>query len=328
MTAERADFGARLRAVREARGISLREIAATTKISVMALEALERNDVSRLPGGLFSRAFVRAYAKEVGLDPEQTVREFVERFSDDLGATLTEDAVRVRASRIANSAADSHSGLRWLGLAVTVALIIVWVGIDRYCSNRAESAASPARSTRTASARTPAPPTRPKPAPAVPPGVERPPTTSGNPQETPFTRAASMPAPLQSETVEAGKAAARQGQPQTRNAAPPSPGTPPTTDAAPSGANLSLQVVLSPRSACWVSATVDGKRIVGRTLTPGDKVELSAARAIVLTAGDAGALAYTVNNAPGRSLGAAGQVVTVVINTANYQTFIAGRQQS
>ena len=68
MSADRADFGSRLRAAREARGVSLRDIAAATKISVLVLEALERNDASRLPGGIFSRAFVRSYAKEVGLD--------------------------------------------------------------------------------------------------------------------------------------------------------------------------------------------------------------------------------------------------------------------
>ena len=71
------DVGARLRAAREARQISLREIAATTKISVSALEALEQNEVAQLPGGIFTRAFVRSYAAEVGLDPEQTMRDFV-----------------------------------------------------------------------------------------------------------------------------------------------------------------------------------------------------------------------------------------------------------
>ena len=77
------DFGAKLRKAREARGITLREIAASTKISVAALEALERNDVSKLPGGVFSRAFVRSYASEVGLDPDQIVDEFLDRFQDE-----------------------------------------------------------------------------------------------------------------------------------------------------------------------------------------------------------------------------------------------------
>jgi cytoskeletal protein RodZ len=77
------DFGSKLRAARERRGVSLRQIASATKISIAALEALERNDVSRLPGGIFSRAFVRSYASEVGLDPEATIQDFIAQFPQD-----------------------------------------------------------------------------------------------------------------------------------------------------------------------------------------------------------------------------------------------------
>lgn len=76
------DFGGTLRQARERRGISLRQISGSTKISVGALEALERNDISKLPGGIFSRAFLRSYALEVGLDPEETVRDFLARFAE------------------------------------------------------------------------------------------------------------------------------------------------------------------------------------------------------------------------------------------------------
>ena len=75
------DFGAALRQARERRSVSLRQIADSTKISIVALQALERNDIARLPGGIFVRAFVRGYAAEVGLDPEQTVREFLAQCS-------------------------------------------------------------------------------------------------------------------------------------------------------------------------------------------------------------------------------------------------------
>ena len=71
------NFGLELRQAREGLGVSLRDIATRTKISVSALEALERNDISRLPGGIFGRAFVRAYAIEVGVDPEETVATFM-----------------------------------------------------------------------------------------------------------------------------------------------------------------------------------------------------------------------------------------------------------
>lgn len=75
-----SDFGGKLRLARERRGTSLQQISSATKISIAALEALERNDVSKLPGGIFSRSFVRSYAQQVGLDPDDTVREFLERF--------------------------------------------------------------------------------------------------------------------------------------------------------------------------------------------------------------------------------------------------------
>ncbi len=71
-----SDLGARLKQARTTKGVALRDIAAATKISVVALEGLERSDFSRLPGGIFSRAFVRAYAEAVGLDPEAAVAEF------------------------------------------------------------------------------------------------------------------------------------------------------------------------------------------------------------------------------------------------------------
>src|SRR5436305_8553409 len=74
------DLGGRLRAARERRGLSLRQIASATKISVGALEALERNDLARLPGGIFSRAFVRSYASEVGLDPDDAIEDFLAQY--------------------------------------------------------------------------------------------------------------------------------------------------------------------------------------------------------------------------------------------------------
>lgn len=88
------DFGEKLRQARERRGISLRQITAKTKIPVAALQALEQDDISKLPGGIFSRSFVRSYAAEVGLDPDATVDEFIERFNQETAPT----AVSVAAS--------------------------------------------------------------------------------------------------------------------------------------------------------------------------------------------------------------------------------------
>jgi cytoskeleton protein RodZ len=70
-------FGENLRREREIRGVSLREIADGTKISLRFLQALEEDRVDVLPGGLFPRAFVKQYAVFLGLDPDKATADFV-----------------------------------------------------------------------------------------------------------------------------------------------------------------------------------------------------------------------------------------------------------
>ena len=72
------NFGARLRQRREDQHIALGTIAEQTKIKMSLLEALERDDVSHWPSGIFRRAFIRAYAEAIGLNPDVVVREFFE----------------------------------------------------------------------------------------------------------------------------------------------------------------------------------------------------------------------------------------------------------
>jgi transcriptional regulator with XRE-family HTH domain len=71
------DFGLRLRARREQRGISLQQIADQTKINAGLLADLERGDLFRWPAGIFGRAFVRSYAEAIGLEPREVLNEYV-----------------------------------------------------------------------------------------------------------------------------------------------------------------------------------------------------------------------------------------------------------
>jgi cytoskeleton protein RodZ len=73
---ELASFGEELRREREIRGISLKEIADATKISRRFLEAIERNDHPTLPAPVFTRGFVREYARYVGLNAEDMVNRY------------------------------------------------------------------------------------------------------------------------------------------------------------------------------------------------------------------------------------------------------------
>lgn len=107
-------FGARLRSQRESQQVPLAAIAEETKISVALLEGLERDDLSRWPGGLFRRAYVRTYAQKIGLDPEQVVREFVELHPDPVGETSPVDAM---ALNVKGKRPKTRIGLMLAGLA-------------------------------------------------------------------------------------------------------------------------------------------------------------------------------------------------------------------
>jgi hypothetical protein len=73
--------------------VELAAIAEETKINVALLEGLERDDVSRWPGGLFRRAYVRTYAQKIGLDPEQVLREFIALYPDPVDDTSPVEAI-------------------------------------------------------------------------------------------------------------------------------------------------------------------------------------------------------------------------------------------
>src|SRR6478672_7264917 len=80
---ELASFGEELRREREIRAISLKEIADATKISKRFLEAIERNDHRTLPAPVFTRGFVREYAKYLGLNADEIVNRYNYAAGDD-----------------------------------------------------------------------------------------------------------------------------------------------------------------------------------------------------------------------------------------------------
>jgi len=88
-------FGPNLRRIRKMRGISLDSIAAETRVDVELWEALERNDFSRWPHGIFARAYIREYARLVGVDPDATVDEFCRWFAQ--GDRRAEPLIRGQA---------------------------------------------------------------------------------------------------------------------------------------------------------------------------------------------------------------------------------------
>jgi cytoskeleton protein RodZ len=307
------DFGTFLRQAREQRGVSLQELAVTTKISARVLEALERNDPSKLPGGIFSRSFVRAYAREVGVDPDVAVANFVSAFPDESGADeMPATTSAVEAENFELRRRVFRVVVRLLGVAVLVA-ILAFIYYSRFrprfLTTGPDGPRPPAAETVSQATSLPQrPPPAPAPAPSVMPGAAL----------ADAAQAAATPPTGQPET------GAPPGAPAGTSSAPAA--TPAATPSALPGAAASQQaplvVVLTVTDPCWLSVNVDGARTPSRTAGAGERLEFAVQRSITMTAGNAAALSVTLNGRPARALGAAGQVVTTTIPASGYETFL------
>lgn len=123
-------FGEELRRERELRQITLREISESTKISLRYLEALERNEFEGLPGGVFNRGFVRAYAQFIGVDPEAMVNAYLlqEQAQSSPGTGDGHLLRRLRSKTVREGDRKPTAPvLRWVLLAL--ALITILAGL-------------------------------------------------------------------------------------------------------------------------------------------------------------------------------------------------------
>src|SRR5438552_848763 len=80
---------------REQRGISLDDVALSTKIGARFLRAMEEEKFDQLPGGIFNRGFVRAYARRVGIDEEQAVADYLEATGETIPTGQPEPSIPV-----------------------------------------------------------------------------------------------------------------------------------------------------------------------------------------------------------------------------------------
>ena len=71
------EFGDKFRKEREKKGISLDDVSNVTKISSRMLQAIEEEHFEQLPGGVFNKGFIRAYAKHLGLNDEEAVTSYL-----------------------------------------------------------------------------------------------------------------------------------------------------------------------------------------------------------------------------------------------------------
>ena len=126
------DPAARLRQARESKGLSQRQVAEATKLSVRAIESLERGHLRELPGGIYRRSIVKSVAREVGLNPEQILNELAALHPEHLPAmptaVMAEPKVQASSHRlfaIVSAALPMIAGVMYFASPFTRATIVV-----------------------------------------------------------------------------------------------------------------------------------------------------------------------------------------------------------
>ena len=278
-------FGKLLLDARTARGMTLAEVSAFTKIPVSKLQAIERDDIESLPGGIFTRGFVRSYAETVGLDPQDTLAQFEARFPDESSVASLHATIEGRANEEFVRRQRTAKSVVWLALlaiplVVWLLRVVLPVGTEP-----------------------------PVPAGAVTADAEL--ATEAGFESSPQSQTAQGPAVAP--PVEAEPASPRPVDSVLRagpeSAGPADPGR--------------LTMEINTAADCWVRASADGETVVSRLFRAGEREVIVAQEAIDLRVGDAAAFAFTINERPGRSLGGSGDVVDVRITESNYLRFVA-----
>jgi cytoskeleton protein RodZ len=279
-------FGENLRREREMRGVSLEEISGATKISIRFLSAIENEEFSTLPGGIFARSFVRTYARYLGLDEERVMAEY------QLAAQPTVDLDLHRL--VANKSASSRSGARGPLIALLVAVVMLSGGYLLYkYSHRIPylpGSAAPSATVTVAPSQAP-----PAPAPAAAASAEASATeSSAATPASPAARPAGGATPSHPSPAESASASTSQP--------PGEPATKPLY----AETGLVLQVAATERS--WVAVDADGKTVLQRVLNPNEVKTLKARNSFDITTGNAQGVILTLNGETLKPLGRQGEV--------------------
>ena len=278
-----ASFGENLQREREMRGVTLQEISAATKIGVRFLRALETEDFGQVPGGIFTRSFIRTYAKYLGLDEDRVLAEY---------QLVAQPKADFDLSRMTSSRLDApRQGSRGPLLALFLAVILIGggYGVFRYSHRAAEiasSASPPVQATPNAAAPTPPP------------------------QQT------LVPAPASDSTQQAADQTAAMGQGSASASTTPAAtsgslsAAPSTTASLPEPAGgLVLQVAATEPS--WVAIEADGKVAFQRILSPSEIQTFKARESFDVTTGNALGIILTLNGETLKPLGRRGEVKSI-----------------
>ncbi len=301
-------FGDNLRREREMRAVSLEEISSATKISLRFLEAIERDDFSKLPGGIFSRSFIRSYARYLGLDEERVMAEY--QLAAQPGADF--DLYRLMAGKTEAGLPAKRTPL--LAPLVAVALLAAGYLLFRYAPRAAEAPAAfpppPVVATKPASNPAESPPATSGDATAqpgaTPAGSNGTPTTPGTPVPMATGSNPIPPGEPQASANPAAQSSPATGSPATQTA---SQAANPAT--AKPGADTGLTLQVAATEPAWVSVDADGKNVLMRMLDPNDVQTLKAHKSFDVRTGNAQAVILTLNGETLKPLGNRGETKSV-----------------
>ncbi len=127
-------LGEKLRQAREARGISITEVAEQTRISRLYLESIENDDYRPLPGGIFNKGFVKSYARHVGVDEAEALSDYSRIIAEQDG--VQGDEPKTYRPEVLTDDSRSSSNLLTIIFAVVILGLMTWgiLALVRYAS--------------------------------------------------------------------------------------------------------------------------------------------------------------------------------------------------
>jgi cytoskeleton protein RodZ len=289
------ELGQKLRQAREAKKVSLAEIAAQTRIGVRLLQAIETEQLDHLPGGVFNKSFLRQYASFLGLEQEPFVQAYLRQLEPP--PETPEEAPKPATSL--PEAVIGSPWLRWTLASACVALLVT--GIWSLLSKNGSSNQTPRATALPEIVKSVEPATPPAPS-LSDLETEEPAEASPSPLASPaaIVPAAEPPsAPDPAVSAEPAPAPA-----VTEPVATPVPPSATLLQAVDLGDGEVLVLQINARSTVWLSITADGEKLWQGTLQPEQSREVEASDSIRVTVGNAGGVEMTLN---GESLGALGQ---------------------
>lgn len=308
-----SSFGEELRRERELRQITLREISESTKINVRYLEALERNDFTHLPGGVFNKGFVRAYAQHIGVDPETMVNSYLlEESAQATDDAATGDVLRpspegvLRAALVKDSTPETESArpaVNIIRVGVIVAVIAglavaAWFGFAWF-QNRNESSTTVTEKAPSRLATT---------APVYEPESEDEPTAvtdvEGDRDSEETARTADPASPPPAVTPVESTAVEGEAEEPAVEAVEETP-QPPARESRLSGTNLRATVELARQTSGRLNC--DNRRVETLDgLAPGTRMSFDCRTFLLIDVEDGGALLLGIGDEPPEPIGADG----------------------